>query len=695
MKKIKNRKKIIKEASVLFIAAILIFSSVVVMANNEEKSVSLQWESKTQLIPENKIRKSPSSPLNKDIVWNNGLDTGGNAYSSQRNNIFISQIVDDFTFSEETTIDSVHWWGAIWNGPPDEVDPIDFEIYFYADDGTGNAPTGAGMPDPSSTALEFYTFTGVTGLPLSSNNNYEYEVDIPDPFVASAGEKYWIAIVAALDYPPQWGWINTDEIKLHSAVMGFPALNPPVDFWTDIDPAVDMAFYLTGTTGGGPLVANANGPYDGLVGEEIAFTGSASGGVLPFSFEWDFGDGITSSLQNPVHFYVEEGEYDVVLTVTDDEQNQAVATTTATISKEFNWVHYDDGENVFSIGLMGGGSFEWGIRLTPEELTGYDGEELTTVRFHHGEAGIPEPEHTGNIYIYEGGTPTSPGQIIPEATTPWTHNGSGWVEITLASPVFINESHDLWITLDVTHADGENPAGVADGPSIPGKSCLITIDGEQWFNLIDLVPNLDYNWNLWAGFENDSIPLITSANGPYEGVVGEEIAFTGSVVGGVSPYSFEWTFGDGIISSDQNPEHIYSEDGIFEVTLTVTDGDQNIAMNTTTATIVEGAGEPELLIGKIMGGLAKIDAEIKNIGDTEASNVTCRISVSGGLLKLIDKNETIQIPDISANKIKIASIKPIIGLGKISINVTASAEGLESVSKEIEGRVFFFFVLIS
>ena len=661
----KNRKKYIKEASVLFITVLMVFSTCTVYADT---SNTINFEAITNSAP----NTMQSVLVEESLYYYDGVD-------------------ETYITAGGTTFEAAIRLTPTELAPYDGYDIV--AIRFHHHEGTRNANMKL-YDQGSSTAPGSLLIS----VPYSASGEGWVRVDLSTAIALDVTHDIWVSVEIPHnedEYPMSAD--DGPEVPQKGDFVGFGG--NWFEIWEVSDPEDPIHCnwnieLIVDNGGGGPLVANANGPYEGLVGEEIAFTGTASGGVPPFSFEWDFGDGITSSLQNPVHFYVEEGEYDVVLTVTDDEQNQAVATTTATISKEFNWVHYDDGENVFSIGLMGGGSFEWGIRLTPEELTGYYGEELTTVRFHHGEAGIPEPEHTGNIYIYEDGTPTSPGQIIPEATTPWTHNGSGWVEITLASPVVINASHDLWITLDVTHADGENPAGVADGPSIPGKSCLIKIYG-QWFNLIDLQPNLDYNWNLWAGFENDSIPLITSANGPYEGVVGEEIAFTGSVVGGVSPYSFEWTFGDGNISSEQNPEHIYSEDGIFEVTLTVTDSDQNIAMNTTTATIVEDAGEPELSIGKITGGLAKIDVEIKNIGDTEASNVTCRISVSGGLLKFIDKNVTIQISNISANKIKIASLKPIIGLGKISINVTASAEGLESVSKEIEGRVFFFFVLIS
>jgi hypothetical protein len=178
-----------------------------------------------------------------DIIWDNGPDTGS-AFSSQRDYAypFISQVADDFMFVEDAEVWDVHWWGNFWGGDP--IDPMDFEIIFYADDGTGTAPTGGGSPDPTGTALAYYFFPGVTGLPLSGNGNYEYHVDLPMPFYATGGVKYWIAIVAVFDFPPQWGWTNTDVIQLSSAVQGFPLLAIP--FWTPLD--LDMAFYLTGTT---------------------------------------------------------------------------------------------------------------------------------------------------------------------------------------------------------------------------------------------------------------------------------------------------------------------------------------------------------------------------------------------------------------------------------------------------------------
>jgi hypothetical protein len=80
------------------------------------------------------------------------------------------------------------------------------------------------------------------------------------------------------------------------------------------------------------LVANANGPYEGVVGESVQFFGTASGGSAPYSWWWDFGDGNTSTLEDPTHTYTAPGLYDVTLTVIDDVGAQATDTTTANIT---------------------------------------------------------------------------------------------------------------------------------------------------------------------------------------------------------------------------------------------------------------------------------------------------------------------------------------------------------------------------
>ena len=78
--------------------------------------------------------------------------------------------------------------------------------------------------------------------------------------------------------------------------------------------------------------ANAGGPYHAKPGEAVYFHGSASGGTEPYTWQWNFGDGSTSSEQNPTHVYASAGTYTVTLTVQDADGKTASSTTKAIIN---------------------------------------------------------------------------------------------------------------------------------------------------------------------------------------------------------------------------------------------------------------------------------------------------------------------------------------------------------------------------
>jgi outer membrane protein assembly factor BamB len=84
--------------------------------------------------------------------------------------------------------------------------------------------------------------------------------------------------------------------------------------------------------GRGELQVEANGPYNGDATIPIQFTGTVYGGILPYSYHWDFGDGQTSNKQNPTHNFSAIGNYTATFTVTDNEGNSSSDTANVTIS---------------------------------------------------------------------------------------------------------------------------------------------------------------------------------------------------------------------------------------------------------------------------------------------------------------------------------------------------------------------------
>lgn len=64
----------------------------------------------------------------------------------------------------------------------------------------------------------------------------------------------------------------------------------------------------------------------------VTFSAPVTGGSPPFTFSWTFGDGGTSTLQNPVHVYQSPGSYTATVTATDSRGRTASATVTITVT---------------------------------------------------------------------------------------------------------------------------------------------------------------------------------------------------------------------------------------------------------------------------------------------------------------------------------------------------------------------------
>ena len=342
----------------------------------------------------------------------------------------------------------------------------------------------------------------------------------------------WVELRVEIDLDGDWFKIFYDSEMLvekeWSATVqgtgGGPLVINAVDLFANA--ASEVYYDDMSLEEGISLSCDADGPYEGVVGEEIQFDGTVSGGVPPYDYEWDFGTGDYAYVEDPIYSYDDAGEYTVWFNVTDDAAGSASDSTTVTIT-------------------------------------------------------APEP-------------------------------------------------------------------------------------------------------------------LIADAGGPYEGLVDETIQFTGSATGGTPPYTYEWDFGDGNTSDEQNPQHAYAVADDYTLTLTVTDSIMETDDDTTTATIIEDIST-DLEITAITGGMGGVTATIKNAGDNPATVVEWHIYVEGGFLGLIDIDATDTIAEIAAageEDVPSGSLG-FLRLGPIDIEVTAEAENADKVTASASGFVIGPFVLIS
>jgi len=72
-------------------------------------------------------------------------------------------------------------------------------------------------------------------------------------------------------------------------------------------------------------VTAAPNPRQGPEPLTVQFAATPKGGTTPYAFSWDFGDGATSNLEDPVHTFVQTGAFDCLVTVTDAQARTAIA----------------------------------------------------------------------------------------------------------------------------------------------------------------------------------------------------------------------------------------------------------------------------------------------------------------------------------------------------------------------------------
>ena len=372
------------------------------------------------------------------------------------------------------------------------------------------------------------------------------------------------------------------------------------------------------------LITNPHGPYTGYVNQSIQFTGSAIGGIPSYSYTWNFGDESTGGGSYQTHIYTTPGEYTVTLTVRDHRNMIASAITTASIFSEPGsqtlFYYHDEAWNAW--GGSNGGTYEAAIRLTPTELSPYNGWSLSGIKFYHQDQ--YETSHSITVKIYGMGSVNHPGNLLSSVNS--TISGEGWKIIPLMDYVTINQSQDIWVAVEIQYGPNDYPIGLDNGPAVAGKGDWV-YQG-SWNELQSY--GLDYNWNI-AAFVTE--PLLANASGPYHTIIGQPLQFRGNVTGGRAPYTFQWDFGDGNNSTGQQTSHIYSHVGSYYVTLIVTDSRGSISNNTTIAVIDEipniiadthgpysgFAGEPVSFIGTATGGISPY-AWSWDFGDDEISH---------------------------------------------------------------------------
>ncbi|MDH5544143.1 MAG: PKD domain-containing protein [Gammaproteobacteria bacterium] len=346
-------------------------------------------------------------------------------------------------------------------------------------------------------------------------------------------------------------------------------------------------------------VANAGGPYPGTVNIPLTFNGSGSqdpDGIIVI-YSWDFGDGSTGSGVTPTHTYISDGVFNVTLTVTDDAGDSATASTTATIGLG-NQAPVANVNGPYS-GMVGDAiAFNSSGSNDPDgSIVSYDWD------FGDGSSGTgPNPSHTyimAGVYnvvltvMDDAGAMDSAATSATIAEMPVNQapvaNAGGPYEGFAGDMINFDGSGST--DTDGTIIDYHWDFG--DGSTGSGMNTGHIYGGEGVYNVVltvtdDAGDTGSATTTVSIGVAN--VPPTANAGGPYYGTAGVALMLDGSASsdsdGTITDYA--WDFGDGNTGTGAMPMHTYASDGVYTVSLTVTD-DAGASMSaSTTANISAG-----------------------------------------------------------------------------------------------------------
>jgi PKD repeat protein len=225
-------------------------------------------------------------------------------------------------FTDTTTNTPTSWsWDFGDGGTSSEQNPS----YTYTTAGTYTTSLTATNAAGSSTSTQTTTITVTSDVPVASFIND----------ISSGSAPLTVQFTdTSTNSPTSWDWDFGDG---NSNTTESPSyIYTTAGTYTVTLTAINAGGSNTSTqtttitvTSGGPTVAFTSDMTSGTAPLTVQFTDTSTGS--PTSWSWDFGDGQSSSIQNPRHTYMTAGTYTVTLTAINADGSN-VATKTNFIS---------------------------------------------------------------------------------------------------------------------------------------------------------------------------------------------------------------------------------------------------------------------------------------------------------------------------------------------------------------------------
>ena len=323
-----------------------------------------------------------------------------------------------------------------------------------------------------------------------------------------------------------------------------------------------------------PLQASASAvPTSGAPPLAVAFTGAAAGGLAPYTWDWNFGDGSAhKTIQNPSHTY-QAGTFHPVLVIKDAAGNTA-QDTHLTITAQVPYTASANATPVqgsaplavtFSATARGGTApytYEWTFGDgSPNSADQNPSHTFTAV-------GTYDPVLT--VRDFTGAVATD-GHLVIKALGPGALSALAQADQTyglLPLPVAFTGSASggtppytyAWDFGDGSGTSAEmNPIHTYEMPGSFTVTLTARDAGGQSAS--------DDHLRIYAA----SSFVANASAVPSSGPVPLQVQFSVTLAGGTPPYLYQWDFGDGTTSGEAAPSHTFTRGGSYAVILVVRD----------------------------------------------------------------------------------------------------------------------------
>ena len=198
----------------------------------------------------------------------------------------------------------------------------DFTIdYFYLGDENGEA-YGPGYCEPGNT-VEAHLWINFTANSAANRYNLylHFNLFLNGEFIGAIDECFYdgqpIPTNVTLD-TYTFSWECGAEVVLQDLYMSWQTNDHG-----SCDCAQSHCYSNPTVVVDAPLIANFDFNPSCLSAFTVDFESTTSGGTEPYTYLWEFGDGATSTEENPTHTYTSNGPYNVTLTVFDADNTDS------------------------------------------------------------------------------------------------------------------------------------------------------------------------------------------------------------------------------------------------------------------------------------------------------------------------------------------------------------------------------------